>query len=36
MLGIADGVDRYTSPLVARRVLRDHRPHPGDFPTGFP
>jgi alkylation response protein AidB-like acyl-CoA dehydrogenase len=34
-MGIADGVDEVHKATVARRVLRDYRPHDGDFPTEF-
>jgi acyl-CoA dehydrogenase len=34
-MGIADGVDEVHVATVARRVLRDYRPHEGHFPTQF-
>jgi hypothetical protein len=34
-MGIADGVDEVHIATVARRVLRDYRPHEGNFPTEF-
>jgi acyl-CoA dehydrogenase len=34
-MGIADGVDEVHKATVARRVLRDYRPHEGNFPTEF-
>ena len=34
-MGIADGVDEVHMATVARRVLRDHAPHEGYFPTEF-
>ena len=34
-MGIADGVDEVHNATVARRVLRDYRPHEGNFPTEF-
>ena len=34
-MGIADGVDEVHMATVARRVLRDYRPHEGNFPTEF-
>ncbi|MBX7432831.1 acyl-CoA dehydrogenase family protein [Mycobacterium sp. Y57] len=34
-MGIADGVDEVHIATVARRVLRDYRPHDGNFPTEF-
>ena len=34
-MGIADGVDEVHIATVARRLLRDYRPHEGNFPTEF-
>ena len=34
-MGIADGVDEVHKATVARRVLKDYRPHEGYFPTEF-
>jgi alkylation response protein AidB-like acyl-CoA dehydrogenase len=34
-MGIADGVDEVHKATVARRVLRDYKPHEGYFPTEF-
>src|SRR6187399_3180813 len=34
-MGIADGVDEVHKATVARRVLKEYRPHDGYFPTEF-
>ena len=34
-MGIADGVDEVHKATVARRVLKDYRPHEGYWPTEF-
>jgi hypothetical protein len=34
-MGIADGVDEVHKATVARRVLRDYKPHEGYFPSEF-
>jgi hypothetical protein len=34
-MGIADGVDEVHKATVARRVLKEYRPHEGYFPTEF-
>ncbi len=34
-MGIADGVDEVHKATVARRVLKQYRPHDGYFPTEF-
>src|SRR5678815_1154201 len=34
-MGIADGVDEVHKATVARRVLRDYRPHEGYWPTEY-
>jgi hypothetical protein len=34
-MGIADGVDEVHMATVARRVLKEYRPHDGYFPTEF-
>jgi acyl-CoA dehydrogenase len=34
-MGIADGVDEVHIATVARRVLRDHRPHEGSWPREY-
>jgi len=34
-MGIADGVDEVHKATVARRVLKEYRPHQGYFPTEF-
>ena len=34
-MGIADGVDEVHKATVARRVLKEYRPHTGYFPTEF-
>jgi len=34
-MGIADGVDEVHMATVARRVLRDYRPHEGYWPTEY-
>jgi alkylation response protein AidB-like acyl-CoA dehydrogenase len=34
-MGIADGVDEVHKATVARRVLKQYRPHEGYFPTEF-
>jgi len=35
VMGIADGVDEVHKATVARRVLRDYRPHDGYWPTEY-
>ena len=34
-MGIADGVDEVHKATVARRVLKEYRPHEGYFPTEY-
>ncbi|MDZ7675293.1 MAG: acyl-CoA dehydrogenase family protein [Acidimicrobiales bacterium] len=34
-MGLADGADEVHKASVARRVLKDYRPHEGDFPREF-
>jgi hypothetical protein len=34
-MGIADGVDEVHKATVARNVLKEYRPHEGNFPTEF-
>jgi len=34
-MGIADGVDEVHIATVARRVLKDYRPHEGNWPTEY-
>jgi alkylation response protein AidB-like acyl-CoA dehydrogenase len=34
-MGIADGVDEVHKATVARRVLKDYRPHEGNWPTEY-
>ena len=34
-MGIADGVDEVHKATVARRVLKEYRPHEGYWPTEY-
>jgi hypothetical protein len=34
-MGIADGVDEVHKATVARRVLKEYRPHDGYWPTEY-
>jgi hypothetical protein len=34
-MGIADGVDEVHKATVARRILKDYRPHEGYWPTEY-
>ena len=34
-MGLADGADEVHKATVARRVLKDYRPHEGNFPREF-